>query len=236
LRYPKIGGCTSPTWIFSLHVAVPLTTMLQNIHFDPITHSLFLLVLGIYNPISTYPLCVQYPSPHPPTPTTPLLPNLPTTPLPSPKLLSISPSSTPLSLITKTCLNVTTSRNVRPSLPFLPILANSLSASSARRYRAVNRLTAGFSLPPSLFPVGKILCSGFDAEGWNCGAKGFGLWEEEGEGWEIRSGGARRWEEVLKVEEFDMVGLGDTGPSWRIRALRRRSGSEESRSIAIYRK
>jgi len=38
------------------------------------------------------------------------------------------------------------------------------------------------------------------------------------------------------VEEFDMVGLGETGPSWRIRALRRRSGSEESRSIAIYRR
>jgi hypothetical protein len=134
----------------------------QNIHIDPVPLPLLLLLQSNLHP-----------SPHPPTPTTPLLPNLPTTPLPSPKLLSISPSSTPLSLITKTCRSVTTSRNVRPSLPFLPILANSLSASSARRYRAVSKLTAGFSLPPTLFPVGKILCSGFEAEGWNCGAEGF---------------------------------------------------------------
>jgi hypothetical protein len=39
----------------------------------------------------------------------------------------------------------------------------------------------------------------------------------------------------LNVEEFDMVGLGDTGPSWRMRALRRRSSPSISPAIIVYR-
>jgi hypothetical protein len=78
-----------------------------------------------------------------------------------------------------------------------------------------------------------MLCSGLEAEGWNCGADVLGSWSWGGSdlGIEKRSRGARRCEEVLNVEELDIVGLGDTGPSLCRRALRAGSGSEESRSI-----
>jgi hypothetical protein len=107
---------------------------------------------------------------YPPTPTTPLLPNLPTTPLFNSNLLSISLASIPFSSRSSSTFRiVTTSKNCLPSPPF-PNRANSLSASSASRYLAVNKLTAGFCLPipPALPPPplppplsrGNILCCG----------------------------------------------------------------------------
>ena len=137
--------------------------------------------------------------------TNPFLPNLPTTPFRNPSLLSISPSPNPFSsLSTKICLIVTTSRNCLPSLPFLPILLNSSSASSANLYLAVNKDTAGFC-----FAFGKTDCEGAEADGWK--------WEA---GW-------------LKVEELDWVGLGWTGPSWERRAARPRSASSSTRCIIL---
>jgi hypothetical protein len=143
--------------------------------------------------------------------TTPFPPSRPTVPSLNSSLLSISPSSTPLSLSTSTCLNVTTSRKLLPCAPLLPIDSNSFSASSANLYRAVSKLTAGFEAVE-----GKMVCEGAEDEGWKC---------EVVDGW--AEGGE------LKVEEFDCVGFGWTGPScWR-RALRARSGSEASRFISL---
>lgn len=86
-------------------------------------------------------------SPHAPTPNKPGLPNLPTTPVFRPNCLSICAAPIPFSsLIVNTCLNVTTSKNCRPSAPAFPTCPNSLSASSASLYLAVNKLTAGFCL------------------------------------------------------------------------------------------
>lgn len=93
--------------------------------------------------------------------TNPFPPNLPTTPFRNPNVLSISPSPNPFSsLSTKICLIVTTSRNCLPSRPFLPILLNSSSASSANLYLAVNRDTAGFCLA-----FGNMDCEGAEADG-----------------------------------------------------------------------
>lgn len=101
---------------------------------------------------------------HPVTPTTPLLPSFPTTPALSSITLSICPSPTPFSsLNTKTCLNVTTSKNLLPCPPFFPISANSFSASSAILYLAVRSETAGLGRCVE----GNMDCCGFEEEGWN---------------------------------------------------------------------
>lgn len=143
------------------YVQLPLPPPILDIIQSPI---IFALLSYIYSPPLSQP-----PTRHCATPTTPLLPNLRTTPFLSSNLLSISPPLTPFSsLNSSTFRSVTTSKNCLPSPPVFPILVNSLSASSANLYRAVNNDTAGFILPPCARDwdcEGKIVCAGLEAEG-----------------------------------------------------------------------
>lgn len=139
------------------------------------------------------------------SPTTPLGPSLSTTPCARPKLFSISSPHIPLSsLSTSSCRIVETSRKLFPPSP-LPVLANSNSACCCRRSRAVSTIRAGFLL----------------GSGKTCGCDWSGeLLEpsDDGDG------------KGLKVEEFERVELGWTGP--RERRDLAKSGSEASRLMA----
>jgi hypothetical protein len=160
---------------------------------------------------------------HPPAlPITPFGPNLRTTPDLSPNRFSITPSSSPnSSLIFNTCLIVTTSKNRLPNASFLPKPSNSASASCAIRERAVSSVTAGLEAGD-----GKMDWAGAEAEGWKT-APAPPLPSGGEYGWEARGG------MLLNVEECDSVGTGWTGPSWLSLARCAKSGSWESRSIAV---
>lgn len=82
---------------------------------------------------------------HRATPTTPLLPNHPTTPFFNRNCFSIISSDTPsLSLIAKTCLILTTSRNSRPGWLCRPMDSNSRSAAFSSWAREERVSSAGF--------------------------------------------------------------------------------------------
>ena len=174
--------------------------------------SLVLTIMHISTIIYTPPTQTRDNQAHIPVcPTIPLLPNLRTTPAFNPSFPSISSSSNPRSSRSmRICRRITTSRNSLPSLFVLAAASNSASARRASSLRCCSIRTAGF-----VALSGKLLGR---RESPACDvsvvvALLFGV--------TVPLTGS-------KVDEWESVGLGVTGPSERRAAAKSRSAASIS--------